>query len=62
MKIEESATDKDRWKLVRTDDYRDIPGDVVMADEDTGEAAVSDKGEMRHLQFSPRGFRIVRRR
>ncbi len=43
MRLDEShsSEDKARWKIVRTDNYTDVPGDIVSADEVTGEASVS---------------------
>ncbi len=39
MKLESwhSTEDKRRWKIVRTDDYTDVPGEIITADETTGE-------------------------
>jgi len=38
MKLESwhTAEDKAKWKLVRTDNYTDVPGDIVTADEISG--------------------------
>ena len=57
-----SAEDKKRWKIVRTDDYTDVPGDIVSADEATGECCVQVRGEPRTLSLGPGGIRIVGRR
>lgn len=69
MKLESwhSNEDKCRWKIVRTDDFTDVMGDIVTADEDTGECCIQVKnaaGEMetKTMSFGPRGFRIVGRR
>jgi hypothetical protein len=63
MKLESWHTteDKSRFKLVRTDDYTDIPGEIVLADEATGECCVIVAGETKTLRFGPRGIRIVGR-
>jgi hypothetical protein len=63
MKIEvyEEGVWKARHKLVRLDDLSDIPGEIVTANEETGECAVTRAGEMKQLDFGPGGFRIVER-
>jgi hypothetical protein len=45
-----SSEDKRRWKIVRTDNYTDVPGEIVTADETTGECSM------------PGGIRIIGRR
>ena len=42
MKLESwhSTEDKRRWKIVRTDDYTDVAGDIITADEATGASIV----------------------
>lgn len=64
MKIEsfDSAEEKRRWRLVRTDNYDDVPGEIITADEATGECCVHVGGETKTLSFGPRGCRIVGRR
>jgi hypothetical protein len=64
MKLEsyQSAEDKRRWKIVRTDTYTDVPGEIISADELTGEACVSVGGETKSYSFGPFGMRIVGRR
>jgi hypothetical protein len=57
-----SAEDKRRWKIVRTDNYCDVPGDIVTADEATGECCVSVGGQTKTLSFGPGGIRLVRRK
>lgn len=46
MKLEswQSAEDKRRWKIVRTDDYTDVPGDIITTDEASGECCVQIAG------------------
>ncbi|HYP35537.1 MAG TPA: hypothetical protein VEQ62_04295 [Stellaceae bacterium] len=63
MKLEsyQSDEDKRRWKIVRTDNYTDVEGQIVSADELTGECAVHVGGETKALSFGPGGIRIVGR-
>ena len=63
MKLESwhSAEDKRKWKIVRTDSYDDVPGDIVTADEDTGECTLVVAGETKSVPFGPSGIKIVRR-
>lgn len=64
MKLESwhRAEDKRRWKIVRTDDYTDVAGEIVTADEMSGECCVTVGGETKTLSFGPNGIRIVGRR
>jgi hypothetical protein len=64
MKIESGASpeEKRRWKVVRTDDYTDVPGDIITADEATGECCVQVGKHTKTLSLGPRGLRIARRR
>jgi hypothetical protein len=64
MKLESWAApeEKRRWKLVRTDDYTDVAGEIITADEISGECCVHVGGETKSLSFGPRGIRIVGRR
>jgi hypothetical protein len=64
MKLEsyESAEVKKKWKIVRTDNYTDVAGEIVTADEATGECCVQVAGESKPLSFGPGGIRIVSRR
>ena len=47
MKLESwhSSEDKRRWKIVRTDNYTDVTGEIVTADETTGECSLHVGGE-----------------
>jgi hypothetical protein len=56
-----SSEDKRRWKIVRTDNYTDIAGEIVTADETTGECSIHVGGETKTLSFGPGGIRIVGR-
>lgn len=70
MKFEswQSTEDKARFKVVRTDTYTDVPGDIVTADEATGECAMlvqkADHSgtEAKTSSFGPGGIRIVGRK
>lgn len=64
MKLESwtSTEDKKRWKIVRRDDFTDVEGEIVTADEDTGECCMQVGGETKTLSFGPRGISIVGRR
>jgi hypothetical protein len=64
MKLESwhTAEDKAKWKLVRTDNYTDVPGDIVTADEISGECCMNHSGETKTLSFGPGGIRIIGRR
>jgi hypothetical protein len=48
-------------KIVRTDNYTDVPGEIVTADETTGECSLQVGGETKTLSFGPAGIRIVGR-
>ena len=64
MKLESWHTteDKKRWKIVRRDDFSDVAGEIITADESSGECCVQVKGETKTLSFGPNGIRIVTRR
>lgn len=65
MKLEayHSAEDKAKWKIVRTDNYTDVPGEIITADDATGECCVVDaNSERKTLSFGPNGIRLVGRR
>jgi hypothetical protein len=62
LKLESWHSDEDkiRWKVIRTDTYTDVPGNIVSADEDTGECCLYvGGGETKTLSFGPGGIRIV---
>ena len=63
MKLESwhSAEEKRRWKIVRTDNYMDLDGEIITADEVTGECCVQVSGETKTLSFGPCGIRIIAR-
>ena len=64
MKLESyhSVEDKKRWKIVRTDSCADVEGEIITADEASGETCLQVAGETKTLSFGPGGIRIVRRR
>jgi hypothetical protein len=57
-----SAADKARWKIVRTHDYADVPGEIISADDATGECCLVVGGATKTLCFGLGGMRIGRRR
>lgn len=56
-----SSEDKKRWKIVRTDNFKDVEGDIISADEATGECSMYVGGETKTLSLGPGGIRIVGR-
>jgi hypothetical protein len=64
VKLETWTTneDKAKWKIVRTDNFKDVEGEIVSADEATGECSVNVRGETKTLSLGAGGFRIVGRR
>jgi hypothetical protein len=66
MKLEShrSAEDKKRWRIVRTDSYKDVPGEIIAADESTGECdvqrVIDGEEKMEHLNFGAGGIKLVR--
>jgi hypothetical protein len=68
MKLEgwQTVDDRRRWKIVRRDNCSDVHGDVISADEETGEACLlvtaNGKSETKTFSFGPAGIRIVGRR
>ena len=62
LESDHSTSDKARWRIVRTDSYEDVDGEIVSADEQTGECTVSVGGETKTLSFGPGGIRLVGRR
>lgn len=67
MKLEswQTETSKGRWKIVRLDTYTDVPGDILSADDATGECCLrvtaAGATEDKTLSFGPGGIRIVGR-
>ena len=66
MKLEsdQTAESKHQWKIVRRDECTDVAGEIISADEQTGECVVQIAGEEkpRSLSFGPYGIRLVGRK
>jgi hypothetical protein len=64
MKLESwhSAEEKRRWKIVRTDTYADVVGEIITADEATGECCIQVGAETKTMSFGPGGIRLCGRR
>lgn len=68
MKLESTDTDeaRSRWKIVRLDNYTDVPGEILSADDTTGDCCLrvtaAGATEDKTLSFGPGGIRIVGRR
>lgn len=54
--------EKSRWRIVRTDDYSDVPGEILSANEQTGDCILLVGGEPKSLRFGSGGIRITGRR
>lgn len=61
LKSEDSVEYKRLFKIVRTDDFTDVPGDIIAADEISGECKVNYKDQTTDLKFGANGIRIVKR-
>jgi len=68
MKIESHhpAEDKRQWKIVRLDDYTDVEGEIVAADDETGDCCMqrpdgNGGSKTETLPFGPGGIKIVGR-
>lgn len=64
MKLEswQPLETKQRWKLVRTEDYMDIKCNaIITADESTGECCIEVNGENVTQNYGPNGIRILPR-
>ena len=53
---------KRNWTIVRIDDYTDVVGEIITADEATGECCILIGSKTNPLSFGPRGIRNVGRR
>ncbi len=64
MKLESwhSNEDKKHWEIVRTDSCTYIQGEILYANEDTGECSVCIDGENKTLILGEDGIKIVERR
>jgi len=56
-----SSEDKRRYKIVRTDTYTDVVGEIVSANEQTGECTIHLNGETQTKSFGPGGIKLVGR-
>jgi len=67
MKIERyhGEDDKKRWMAIRTDYCGSnggiLDGDIVEADEESGDVVVKINGEEKTLSFGPHGIRLIGR-
>ncbi len=61
MKLESwhAPQEKRRWKIIRLDTVVEVPGDIVAADEATGDCSVTENGETKTLSFGPGGIRLI---
>jgi hypothetical protein len=70
MKIESTTPDsvKHRYKVVRTDNYKDIPGEIITANDEEGTCVLSvpvgqgAPAENKEFNLGPGNFKIVLRR
>lgn len=60
MKIEATwpIEARSHWKIVRTDNFTDVPGTILCANEESGECIMAEDSN-RILSFGPGGMRIV---
>jgi len=63
MKLEshEDAAMKRRWKIVRLDTFTDVPGEIIAADDVTGDCCLQVGGQPQAMSFGPLAIRIVGR-
>lgn len=64
MKIDTTMPEDERkrWHAVRLDSLSDLPGLLVSADEQTGDATMKDKaGEQKTYNLGAHSLRLVRR-
>jgi hypothetical protein len=64
VKIDSSISSEERakYKVVRADDYTDLPGEIMEADETTGEVVMIIAGEKKTFSLGHGGIRIIPRR
>ena len=58
----QSAEAKHEHRIVRCDDYSDVEGEIVHADEDTGEFTLTVNQENKSFNLGPGGIRILPRK
>ena len=56
-----TGDDRRLWKIVNLSDFRDVEGEIISADEDTGKCTVKVGEETKEFDFGPGGMRIVGR-
>jgi hypothetical protein len=64
MKINssQSAEIRARWKIVRKDSYKDVPGEIMEADETTGVCTILIGGESKKMEFGANSIVILPRK
>ncbi len=58
----QSAEAKHKYRVVWCYDYSDVDGEIVHADEDTGEFTLTVNQENKSFNFGPGGIRILPRK
>ena len=64
MKIDPAMAEAERkrWRVVRLDTCEDVPGEILAADEQTGEVKLKiHEGEERSYSFGQQGIRLLPR-
>lgn len=56
-----SSADRHRFKIVRTDNCTDVPGEIIFADDATGECTIYYNGETKALNFGVGGIKIIKK-
>jgi hypothetical protein len=61
MKLESfhSEEDKALWKIVRTDDFSELPGKIISACDITGDCCMSYNGASQSFSLGAGGLKIV---
>jgi hypothetical protein len=65
MKIDPAMAEaeRSRWRVVRLDTCEDVPGEILSADEQTGEVKMADLGgEERSYSLGQHGIRLLPRK
>jgi hypothetical protein len=63
MKLESWATPESKrvWKVVRLDTHADVPGEIIAADDASGECTMFAQGETKTHNFGVLGIKLVGR-
>jgi hypothetical protein len=64
MKIDSDMLEEERqgWRVVRLDSFADIPGQILSADDQTGEVKMKNpRGEERSYSLGQHAIRLIRR-